>query len=101
MRHSVKSVRNARFRKAFEKLPNAVQQNARNAYQRFRANRFDPALKFHEIKGTRSPDVYAVDAGTYLGTAYRALGIWQKRKDVIVWFWIGSHEEYNQLIKRL
>lgn len=101
MRHSVKSVRNARFRKAFEKLPDSVQQNARNAYQRFRANPFDPALKFHEIKGTRTPAVYAVDAGTYLGTAYRALGIWQKRKDVIVWFWIGSHEEYNQSIKRL
>jgi hypothetical protein len=97
----VRSVRNARFRKAFERLPARVQQNARNAYQCIRANPFDPALKLHEIKGTRTPDVYAADAGTYLGTAYRALGIWHKSKDVIVWFWIGSHEEYNQLIKRL
>jgi hypothetical protein len=101
VRHAVRSVRNARFRKAFEKLPDVVQRVARDAYERFRANPFDPTLKLHPIQGSRTPGVYAVDAGTHRGTAYRALGIWHKGKDVIVWFWIGSHEEYNQIIKRL
>jgi len=71
----VRSVRNARFKKAFEKLADMVQQIARNSYTRFRVNPFDPTVKLHPIQGTRTPDVYAVDAGTHRGTAYRALGI--------------------------
>lgn len=97
----MRSVRNPRFRKAFDKLPAEVQQIARNAYQRFRANPFDPALRLHEIQSARTRGVFAVDAGTFRGTAYRALGIWQKERDTMVWFWIGSHEEYNTLLKRL
>jgi len=74
---------------------------ARTTYQRFRANPFLPSLRLHEITGARTRSVYAVDVGTHLGTSYRALGVWQKEKDVIVWFWIGSHEEYNQIIRRV
>ncbi len=101
MRYAVRSVRNARFRKAFEKLPDGVKRVARDAYERFRANPFDPAVKLHAIQASRTSNVYAVDAGTHRGTAYRALGIWQKEKDVMIWFWIGSHEEYNQIIRRI
>jgi hypothetical protein len=43
----VRSVRNARFKKAFEKLPEPVQRIARDAYTRFRANPFDPTVKLH------------------------------------------------------
>jgi hypothetical protein len=34
-----------------------------------------------------------------IGDHYRALAL--RDREVIVWFWIGSHEEYNQFVKQL
>lgn len=33
-----------------------------------------------------------------VGRRYRALGV--EAADGIVWFWIGKHSEYDQLVKR-
>jgi hypothetical protein len=33
-----------------------------------------------------------------VGIGYRAVGVLED--DVIVWFWIGSHAEYNGLLSR-
>jgi len=30
---------------------------------------------------------------------YRALGV--RTDDVMIWFWIGSHPEYDQILQRL
>ena len=97
----MRSVRNARFRKAFDRLPDPVRERARARYGLFRADPFHPQLDFHEIQGTRTKGVYAVDVGSHMKTAYRALGVWEKQRDIIVWFWIGSHEDYNNILKRL
>jgi len=32
-----------------------------------------------------------------IGRGYRALGV--RNNDCIVWLWIGSHEEYDKLLK--
>jgi len=40
--------------------------------------------------------VYAV----WVGIGWRAVGI-MKDLDTIVWFWIGSHSEYDKLLKNL
>ncbi|MEJ7680003.1 MAG: hypothetical protein WKG06_19525 [Segetibacter sp.] len=34
-----------------------------------------------------------------VGLSYRALGI--KQEETMIWFWIGSHEDYNKLIVQL
>ena len=34
-----------------------------------------------------------------IGDHYRAVA--QKHGDLIVWFWIGTHEDYNNFIKQL
>jgi len=34
-----------------------------------------------------------------VGLGYRALGILEG--EVIVWFWIGTHAEYDQLLRAL
>ena len=34
-----------------------------------------------------------------VGLGYRALGV--REGDAIVWFWIGTHAEYDQLISSL
>jgi hypothetical protein len=34
-----------------------------------------------------------------VGLSHRALGI--KEKETMIWFWIGSHEDYDKLISEL
>jgi hypothetical protein len=41
------------------------------------------------------PPVYSVR----IGIRYRAVGVVDK--DVIVWYWIGTHAEYDKLIDQL
>ena len=89
----MKSRRNDKFRKKFSTLPELVKLQARKAYRQFKTNPSYPSLEFKLIHTGKA--IYSVRIGLY----YRALGV--LRDDVIVWFWIGSHAEYNALIDRL
>jgi hypothetical protein len=80
------------FRIAFARLPASVRQQARSAYRLFLANPNHPSLHFKPI----APSIYSVR----IGLRYRALGT-RVKNDEIVWFWIGSHAEYDTLIKQL
>jgi hypothetical protein len=44
---------------------------------------------------SQSQPVYSVR----IGIGYRALGL--QEGDQISWFWIGSHAEYDEMLKRL
>ena len=79
-----------RFRRAFQALSPSIQRRARVAYARFRVNPFHPSLQFKQVHSTRP--IYSAR----VGLGYRALGA--KQDDVIVWFWIGSHSEYDRLV---
>jgi hypothetical protein len=57
------------------------------------ANPFHPSLGFKQVHPTKL--IYSVRITRY----YRALGV--KEGDTIVWFWIGSHEQYERLLKEL
>ena len=80
------------FRKAFAQLPESVRAQARIAYRLFQKNPYHPSLQFKTI----APSIYSVRIGIH----YRALGV-RVREDEIVWFWIGSHSEYDRLIRNL
>lgn len=80
----------ADFRQAFQRLPAAVQQKARHAFRLFRSNVNHPSLHFKRIK--HAEPIYSVR----VGRSCRALGLVEA--DVITWFWIGSHAEYDRLI---
>jgi hypothetical protein len=89
----LKSVTTNRFRKAFANLPPATQERARTSYQQWKQNPNHPALHFKQIHNHKP--IYSVR----VGLSYRALGI--KEENTIIWFWIGSHEDYNNLIAQL
>jgi hypothetical protein len=38
-------------------------------------------------------------SGQYESDRHRALA--RRSDDLVVWFWIGAHEEYNNLLQRL
>jgi hypothetical protein len=85
----VKSYRSKQFRKLYAQLPTSVQEQDRAAYQLFSTNPYHPSLHFKPIR----PDapVYSVR----IGRGYRAIGI--LKNDTIVWYWIGSHADYDKL----
>lgn len=80
-----------KFRKAFADLPADVQKQARQAYRLFIENPQHPSLRFKPIHPNRP--IYSVR----VGIDYRAVGI--KDDNEIIWYWIGSHAEYDKLIR--
>ncbi len=88
----MKSVTTERFRKAFENLPKEIQERARKGYNLWKQDSYHPSLHFKQV--TIKP-IYSVR----IGLSYRALGI--KQEETMIWFWIGSHEDYNKLIIQL
>lgn len=89
----MKSVTSTSFSKAFEKLPQEVQQKARRTYLTWKENPYHPSLHYKQIHETQP--IFSVR----VSLSYRALGILEG--DTMIWFWIGSHEEYNVLLKQI
>lgn len=81
-----------KFRKAFAELPADVQKQARQAYRLFIENPQHPSLRFKPIHPNRP--IYSAR----VGIDYRAVGI--KDENEIIWYWIGSHAEYDKLIRQ-
>jgi hypothetical protein len=88
----VKSYTDPDFWQLFARLPKEAQNQAKAAYRRWKLNPYHPGLNFKRI-GQNNP-LYSVRIGQH----WRALGLWEG--DTITWFWIGSHEAYNQIIKQ-
>ena len=82
-----------RFRKIFAELPKQIQQQAREAYKQFAKDPFYPGLHFKQVHPTKP--IYSVR----INIDYRAVGI--QSEDEIIWFWIGSHGEYDKLLRRI
>ena len=80
------------FWKFFARLPIHVQKQADNAYKRFKLNPYHPSLRFKCISQQES--IYSVR----IGNSYRALA--NRDGETIIWYWIGSHEDYNHLVSQ-
>jgi hypothetical protein len=76
-----------KFWRHFDDLSPNVQQLARDNYELLKTNPHHPSLHFKRV-------------GKYwsvrIGSDFRALGI--DSHQGIVWFWIGTHEEYDRLV---
>jgi hypothetical protein len=89
----VKSQLTDEFVALFARLPDSVQTQARKSYQLWKTNPSHPGLHFKSIHGRES--IYSVR----VGLGWRAVGL--KEDDTISWFWIGSHADYDRLLKQL
>ena len=88
----MKSHATARFWRCYNQLPPPVQQQARQTYQRWCADQSHPSLHFKKLHG--SSHRFSVRVGLH----HRALG--HLVADRVEWVWIGSHAEYDQLLRR-
>ncbi|KQZ13687.1 hypothetical protein ASD44_06065 [Mesorhizobium sp. Root554] len=75
------------FWDAYAILPRAVQRQADVNFRRLKSDPFHPSLHFKQV-------------GRYwsvrIGRTYRAVAV--RKDDDLVWFWIGTHAEYDKLI---
>lgn len=81
------------FLACFRRLPERIQRQARSAYRLWKKNPQHPSIEF-KLVGMKSP-VHSVR----VGIGWRALGL--KQDDHMLWFWIGSHAEYDRLVKHI
>ena len=82
------------FRRCLERLPADIRQRAQEAYRRFAANPAHPGLHFKRLQ-TDLP-LWSVR----ISDQYRAAGI-RKSDDEIIWFFVGTHVEYERMLKNL
>jgi len=81
------------FRRNFAKLPRGIQKRARKAYQLFRSDPSHPSIQFKRLHTTLP--LWSVR----VTNSYRAVGV--RDNDTILWFFIGTHGEYERLLARL
>lgn len=81
------------FRKQLRQLPTFVQEQAAKAYALWREDPYHNSLQFKRVS-QRQP-IYSAR----ISSNYRVLGLLESEH--IYWFWIGAHDEYDQLLKRL
>jgi mRNA-degrading endonuclease RelE of RelBE toxin-antitoxin system len=87
----MKSFTSRRFREMYANLPKDIQRRADRAYRLFRRNPSHPGLHFKKVDDDNP--IYSAR----VGLGYRAVG--QVDGDDIVWFWIGPHAEYDELLR--
>jgi len=82
-----------RFRAEFAALPREIQEQARRAYALWRSDPAHPSLQFKPVHANRA--IFSARIGLH----WRSVAI--RREDGFVWFWIGSHADYDRLLGRL
>ena len=89
----MKSRTTRKFRQLLAALPQSVRREARVSYRQFRDNPRHPSLQFKKVH--QSLPVYSAR----ITGDYRAVGVLSD--DEIVWFFVGSHGDYEKLLRAL
>lgn len=83
----MKHLATPRFWRHYRNLPDAVRNLADKNFQLLKSDPHHPSLHLKKID-----ELWSVRVGAH----YRALG--RQAGDAIVWFWIGSHADYDKLV---
>jgi hypothetical protein len=75
-----------RFRRCYQQLPATVRDLANKNFLLLQQNPSHPSLQFKKIGKVWSARV---------GTHYRAIAA--ETNEGFIWFWIGSHADYDKL----
>ncbi len=78
-----------RFWKSYAALPPEIRDIADRSYEQLKADPSHPSLHFKKVG-----KYWSVRAGS----THRGLGV--EIEAGILWFWIGTHAEYQRLIAR-
>lgn len=88
----MKSKTTSEFRKLFANLPDSVRKKSRQAYKKFKQDPFHPSLRFKQVH----PNLPIYSAR--ISKNHRTIGV--RKDNEIIWFWIGSHADYDKLLSQ-
>ena len=80
------------FWKAYDVLPAAVRLRADKQFALLKGNPQHPSLQFKKIGDRLGHEIWSAR----VTLSYRALAI--RRPEGFLWFWIGNHEAYAQIL---
>ncbi|MCL0093823.1 hypothetical protein M1O53_02435 [Dehalococcoidia bacterium] len=86
----MKHYASTRFWRCFDALPQETQKLARQNYTLLRENPSHPSLHFKQVCDGHYRSVR-------IGLHFRAIGA--TVPDGVQWFWIGTHAEYDRLLR--
>lgn len=89
----MKSFTTKRFRDCYAVLPEHIQLLTSRNYKMWLKDSSHPSLHYKQVHTTKP--VFSAR----VGISFRVLGIQQN--DEMIWFWIGSHSDYDKLLKQL
>ncbi|MCC5896794.1 MAG: hypothetical protein JJU32_02610 [Phormidium sp. BM_Day4_Bin.17] len=81
------------FRKRLGSLPTSVQEQANRAYVLWQQDPYHPSLQFKRV--SQKQPIYSAR----VSLSYRVLGLLEGNH--IYWYWIGTHDEYDELLRRM
>jgi len=84
----MKHFASSKFWSSYDKLPPSIQQSVARNFALLKANPRHPSLQLKNVGRYRS---------VRAGRGYRAIGI--DIDEGILWIWIGTHDEYERMIK--
>jgi hypothetical protein len=73
----------------YKRIPRNAQRAADKQFDLFRKDPTHPSLHLKPVGGLWSARI---------NDAYRALAV--REDDVLYWFWVGPHDQYERLINR-
>ena len=82
-----------RFWKSYQKLPFQLKSKAREVYVLGKKNSSHKILHFKQIHSDKQ--IFSVR----ITMNYRVLGV--RNDEFMVWFWIGSQDDFNKMIAEL
>lgn len=86
------------FRKTLVEAPPEIQKLAAEAYERWKTDPTHPGLQFKPVSPSRP--IWSAR----VGRNFRAVALREPNaegEDVVTWFWLGPHDEYDRLLKQL
>jgi hypothetical protein len=89
----MKSETTEKFRLLFAAAPSDRQIRIRDAYRLWKENPSQPSLRFKKVH-SRLP-IYSAR----VDLDWRAVGILED--NILIWFWVGPHQQYEALLKAL
>jgi len=79
--------------KSYKGLPKKIQKDADRKFDLWKKNPFHPSLNFKCVN--TEYNIWSVR----VTMDYRALAV--RNEKSVIWYWIGDHNKYEQLLKAL
>ena len=84
----MKNLATSHFWDSYKKLPSSIKKTADKNFELLKENPLHPSLQLKKVGSFWS---------VRIGRKYRSLAV--EKEDNLIWFWIGNHSEYEQLIE--